>query len=81
MDRGDITENIANVICILFANHVAVYACALAVSDTGVKLLYTSGTHYLRNCYLMLKGQDEIGRTNWATSLKHLHACMALALS
>lgn len=43
----------------------------LAVSDTAVKLLDTSSTHCPRNCYLMLKGQGEIGRTNWATSIKN----------
>ena len=36
------------------------------------KLLCMSEERYPRNCYIMLKRQDDIGRNNWVTSVKNL---------
>ena len=36
------------------------------------KLLQMAPNRYPRNCYLMLKQHDDIGRVNWATSVKNL---------
>ena len=36
------------------------------------KLLQMANHRYPRNCYVMLKQQDELGRSNWVSSVKHL---------
>jgi len=36
------------------------------------KLIHMPLHRYPKNCYNMFKSQDEIGRTNWATSVKNL---------
>ena len=36
------------------------------------RLLEMPNSRYPRNCYLMLKSLDDVGRKNWATSVKNL---------
>ena len=36
------------------------------------KLLQMPMHRYPKNCYIMLKSQDEIGRNNWVTAIKQL---------
>ena len=36
------------------------------------KLISMTEDRYPRNCYIMLKRHDEIGRTNWVTSVKNI---------
>lgn len=36
------------------------------------RLLHMQTFRYPRNCYLMLKSHDDVGRVNWASKIKHL---------
>ena len=44
----------------------------LKVIKYWIKLLHMVNTRYPKQCYLMLKGYDEIGRTNWVMKVREL---------